>query len=46
MTSFSPGHSPPQVTMATRVLDGSKKIFARGPPGSIDGSVDAAVRGC
>jgi hypothetical protein len=24
--------------MATRVFDGSKKIFDRGPPGSIDGS--------
>ena len=32
MTSLSPGHSPPQVTIPTRVFDGSKKIFRRGLP--------------
>ena len=38
ITLFSPGHSPPQVTMPTRVLAGSKKSRSRGPPGSNDGS--------
>jgi len=31
MTLFSPGQSPPQVTMAAAVRAGSKKIFSRGP---------------
>ena len=38
MTLFRPGHSPPQVTIPTRVLDGSKKILRRGPPASKPGS--------
>ena len=38
MTSLRPGHSPPQVTMPTRVFEGSKKICRRGPPGSKPGS--------
>ena len=38
MTLLSPGQSPPQVTIPTRVLDGSKKILRRGPPASKPGS--------
>ena len=38
MTLLSPGQSPPQVTIPTRVFDGSKKICRRGPPASKPGS--------
>ena len=38
ITSLRPGHSPPQVTIPTRVFDGSKKILRRGPPASNPGS--------
>ena len=38
MTLLSPGQRPPQVTIPTRVLDGSKKILRRGPPASKPGS--------
>ncbi len=38
MTLFSPGHSPPQVTMPTRIRAGSKNRYSRGPPGSSEGS--------
>ena len=38
MTSFSPGHRPPQVAMPTRHFEGSKKIFRRGPAGSNPGN--------
>ena len=31
MTVFSPGQSPPAVTIATRVQLGSWKILSRGP---------------
>ena len=43
MTLLSPGHSPPQVTIPTRVFDGSKKIFRRGPPASNPGSSSTAT---
>jgi hypothetical protein len=43
ITSLSPGHRPPQVTIAARVFAGSKKIFRRGPHGSIPGSWSGAT---
>jgi 6-phosphofructokinase 1 len=38
-----PGHSPPHVTIPTRVLDGSKKIFLRGQQDPVE-IVDALER--
>ena len=37
ITEFSPGQSPPQVTIAARVMNGGWKIFSRGPARSIVG---------
>ncbi len=31
ITVFSPGHRPPQVTMAALVFAGSQNIFSTGP---------------
>ena len=38
ITSLKPGQRPPQVVMAARVLEGSKKILRRGPAGSKAGN--------
>ena len=37
ITSFSPGQSPPHVTMPQASVDGSKKSRSRGPAHSIAG---------
>ncbi len=42
ITSLMPGHRPPQVTIPTRILAGSKKMLRRGPAGSKPGRASAA----
>ena len=45
MTLLRPGHSPPQVTIPTRVFDGSKKILPARAAGLEAGQlVDVARR--
>jgi hypothetical protein len=45
MTSFSPGHNPPQVTIPARICAGSKKRRLRGPASSKDRPGVGADRG-